>query len=180
MKHFEDIEDIALDNYGLFTARESKELGIAGSELNRWVRAGRIERLGQGVYRLMKRVPTPYDRYAEACALAGRGACLYGESVLEMLGLGMANPRKMMVAVPDRARRSVPAWMDVLPRKAPRTTFIEGIPAQMVGDAILSCRESIMTDRLVAAAESARSNGYITKIEYEAVMKELANGKKAE
>ena len=180
MKHFDNIQDLALDNYGLFTASESKEFGIVGSELNRWVQTGRIERLGQGVYRLMKRASTPYDRYAEACALAGKGACLYGESVLEMLGLGMANPRKMTVAVSGRARRSVPAWISVLPHMPINGTFVEGIPVQQVADAILSCRKSIMTDRLVAATRDARTGGYITKAEYMNIMRELADGEETE
>ena len=79
MTHFDDIYEIAADNYGLVTFAEAREAGATGGELGRWVAQGRLERRGRGTYRLVRRTPTPYDRYAEAVALVatqiGRASC---------------------------------------------------------------------------------------------------------
>ena len=68
----------------------------------------------------------------------------------------------------------------MLPHMPINGTFVEGIPVQQVADAILSCRKSIMTDRLVAATRDARTGGYITKAEYMNIMRELADGEETE
>ena len=78
MAHFDDIYELAADNYGLITSAEAKNLGVAKSELNRWVGMGRLLKRGQGVYKLVRYVPTEYDRYAEAVALVGDGSFLFG------------------------------------------------------------------------------------------------------
>lgn len=88
MAHFDDIYELAADNYGLITSAEAKNLGVAKSELNRWVGMGRLLKRGQGVYKLVRYAPTEYDRYAEAVALVGDGSFLFGEAVLAMHGLG--------------------------------------------------------------------------------------------
>ena len=75
MAHFDDIYDIAADGYGIIT-------DAAPSEFNRWCADGRLLRRGHGGYKLARRVPTPYDAYAEAVELVGGGAYLHGESVL--------------------------------------------------------------------------------------------------
>ena len=81
MTHFDDIYEIAADNYGLVTFAEAREAGATGGELGRWVAQGRLERRGRGTYRLVRRTPTPYDRYAEAVALVGPGSVVWGDSV---------------------------------------------------------------------------------------------------
>ena len=53
MTHFDDIYEIAADNYGLVTFAEAREAGATGGELGRWVAQGRLERRGRGTYRLV-------------------------------------------------------------------------------------------------------------------------------
>lgn len=108
MAHFDDIYELAADNYGLITSAEAKNLGVAKSELNRWVGMGRLLKRGQGVYKLVRYVPTEYDRYAEAVALVGDGSFLFGEAVLAMHGLALANPRHISVGTTKRVRRELP------------------------------------------------------------------------
>ena len=86
------IYEIAAGNFGLVTSAEAREAGVTNNELVQYARRGRIERVGQGVYRLARRVPEPNDAYALAIALVGPGAYLYGEAVLGMLGLCPTNP----------------------------------------------------------------------------------------
>lgn len=175
MKHFDYIYDIATDNYGIVTAAQAREEGIAGAELNRWCKNGWLDRRGQGVYKLTRWVPTPYDSYAEALALVGEGSYLRGESVLAMHDLALVDPRAFEVAAPRRVRKNLPPWVEPVPaRKGERTTFYDGIRSQRVADAIRECRSFVMPDRLADAARKARQEGLITAREYEDLEKELA------
>ena len=174
MKHFDYIYEIAADNYGLVTAAEAREGGIASVELRRWVADGRLERKGQGVYKLTRYIPTRYDKFAEACAVVGDDAYLYGESVLAMFDLALVNPAFLTVATPTRRRKKLPSWVRVVPADGGKVTSNEGIPSQSVADAIRSCRGTVMDDRLAQAVEDARTQGLVTHAEYEELKKEFA------
>ena len=79
---------MASERYGLITVEDAAQLGIHRKQLLVWEAMGRLERCGRGVYRLDHYLPTPYDHYAEAIALVGRGAVIYGDAVLAMHNLG--------------------------------------------------------------------------------------------
>ena len=144
MAHFDDIYELAADNYGLITSAEAKNLGVAKSELNRWVGMGRLLKRGQGVYKLVRYVPTEYDRYAEAVALVGDGSFLFGEAVLAMHGLALANPRHISVGTTKRVRRELPEWVQPVTVSGRTVTSYEGIPSQSLAEAILECRGIVM------------------------------------
>jgi predicted transcriptional regulator of viral defense system len=113
MARFDDIYEIAADNYGLVTFAEALEAGVTSVELRRFVIDGRLERLGQGVYKLTKYISTVYDQYAEAVALVGPSSYIQGESVLAMHNLALVNPLRTSVATPKRTRRNglaTPNW----------------------------------------------------------------------
>ncbi len=175
MAHFDDIYDTAIDNYGLVTAAQAREENVTSVELRRWCKNGRLERRGQGVYKLTRWVPTPYDSFAEALALVGDGSYLRGESVLAMHGLALVDPRVIQVATPKRVRRSLPAWVVTVPaRETDKTTFYEGIRSQRIADAIRDCRKSVMPERLAEAAKQARREGLVTAKEFDELERELA------
>lgn len=175
MKHYDYIYDVAFDNHGIVTAAQAREEGVTGVELNRWCKSGRLERRGQGVYKLVRWVPTPYDAYAEALALVGEGSYLRGESVLAMHGLALVDPRAIQVATPRRVRRNLPSWVVAVPaEKNDVVTFYEGIRSQRVADAIRECRRSVMPERLIDAATQARREGLVTVGEYNELEGELA------
>ena len=174
MAHFDDIYELAADNYGLITSAEAKNLGVAKSELNRWVGMGRLLKRGQGVYKLVRYVPTEYDRYAEAVALVGDGSFLFGEAVLAMHGLALANPRHISVGTTKRVRRELPEWVQPVTVSGRTVTSYEGIPSQSLAEAILECRGIVMGERLKSAVEDARREGLITKDEFEHLRKELS------
>lgn len=174
MTKFDDIYEIAADNYGLVTTAEAEAAGVTRVEVARYAAQGRLERRARGVYRLVRWVPTPYDRFAEAVAVVGAGAVLYGEGVLAMLELANANPRRVPVAVDDRVRKTVPAWVEVVrPREAGRRASYMGVPCQHVADAILACRGKIMDERLAQAATDARREGWIDASEERRIREEL-------
>jgi len=175
MTKFNDIYELAADNYGLITSAQAREIGVTNNELVQYARRGKVERIGQGLYRLTHYVPTPYDSYAEAVALVGPEAYLYGESVIAMHELAPTNPTNMHVATPKRVRRKMPKYMKVTQvtgGNAP--TIYEGIPSQTVADAIRSCRGKIMDNRLRDATLTARAKGYLTRAEEQDLLKELS------
>lgn len=167
MAHFDDIYEIAADNYGLVTFAEAKEAGITGGELDRWVAQGRLVRRGRGTYRLAKHIPTPYDRYAEAVTLVGPGSVVWGDSVLAMLDLAYENPPVIYVAPARRVRRTLPTWVKLVDERVDERTSYEGVPCQALPEAIHACRGHVLPERLADAVRDARARGFITRAEAE-------------
>lgn len=175
MTKFNDIYEIAADNYGLITSAQAREIGVANNELVQYAKRGKVEHIGQGLYRLAHHVPTPYDSYAQAVALIGPEAYLYGESVIAMHELAPTNPTYIHVATPKRVRRKLPAYMKVVQRlEKDETTVYEGIPSQTVADAIRSCCGRMMDDRLRDATIAAREKGYLTRVEEQELLEEFS------
>lgn len=173
MRLYDRIYDIAADNYGLVAAAEAKAVGASDKELSRLASEGRLERIGYGLYRIKHHVPGLLDPYAEAVALVGSEAYLFGESVMAMLQLTSTNPQRITVATAKRVRRKIPSWLRVVKRDGnDEVTTYEGIPAQTVAAAIASCKGVLMDDRLIEAAENARMQGLLTRDE-EANLKDL-------
>lgn len=174
MTHFDDIYEVAIDNYGLITTSEAKKLGVTRPELLRFEKAGWLERRGHGVYRISKYTPTPHDQYAEAVTLVGSGAYLHGESVLAMHDLALVNPVKTSVATTKRIRKKLPAWVQVVAAKSTdEVTNYEGISSQSVADAIRFCKGRVMQDRLADALNKAASAGLLTEKSKAGLQKEL-------
>lgn len=172
-KYGDIIYEIAAGNFGLVTSAEARAAGVTNNELVQYARRGRVERVGQGVYRLARRVPEPNDAYALAVALVGPGAYLYGEAVLGMLELCPTNPAYIHVATPRRVRRALPGYLRVVRTPgAGAGAVYDGIPCQCVADAIRSAAH-VMPDRLADAADRAREEGYLTRAEHDAIMEEL-------
>ena len=174
MKHFDEVYEIAADNYGLITAAQAKEAGIVGAELHRYVAAGWLRKLGHGLYKITRYIPTEYDAYAEAVMQVGEGAYLYGEAVLAMHGLALVSPAKITVATSKRKRKRLPGWIDVVTPKEPVEPASDmGIPSQSVAAAIRTCKGRIMPERLLNAVEDAQSKGLLTLREYDELKGEL-------
>jgi hypothetical protein len=180
MTKFDDIiYEIAVGNFGLVTSAEAREAGVTNNELVQYARRGRIERVGQGVYRLARRIPEPNDAYALAVALVGPDAYLYGEAVLGMLELCPVNPAYIHVATPKRVRRELPKYLRVVHTPGTRAGVVyDGIPCQRVADAIRSAAH-VMPVRLADAADRARDEGYLTRDEHDAILEELGCGHEA-
>ena len=174
MTNYDDIYEEAADNYGLITRARANKLGISDKELSRLTSNGRLTRLGHGVYRVKHHAIGELDPYAEAVALAGENAFLYGESVLAMFSLCPTNPAKMLVASPRRVRRNLPEGTKVISGSDEADiTAYEGIPSQKVSAAIRACMSTIMPERLIEAAHEARRLGLITEEEEGSLMMEL-------
>jgi len=166
MSNYNIIYEHAADNYGLITSAEAKTLGIQNVELVKLAHRGRLQRVGYGVYRILHYIPTPYDKYAEAIALVGNDAAIYGESVLAMYGLALVNPMVIHVATKIRNRKKLPKHIKVLFLKKDfdRVDY-EGIPSQSIYNAILICKGTVMMERLLEAISEAEKQGLISEEE---------------
>jgi len=174
MKNYDTIYEYASDNYGLITSDAAKTLGIPNVELVKLAHRGRLRRLGHGVYRIIHYIPTAYDKYAEAVALVGSGATIYGESVLAMHGLALVNPAVIYIAVQSRIRKKLPTHIAVIYLKTGCATVeYEGILSQSVFEALLACKDTVMTGRLMDAVIEAERQGLISNIEAQIAGKEL-------
>ncbi|MCL2024408.1 MAG: hypothetical protein FWG78_01325 [Coriobacteriia bacterium] len=172
MTQYDDIYEIGADNYGLVTIAEVKKLGISRKVMNALTARGRLLRRGYGVYKLAHYIPTPYDVYAEAVALVGSNAYLYGESVISMLELAPTNPARIFVATPARVRKTLPEHIIVIKADYQPTNY-DGVPSQSVTDAIRASMKSVMPDRLIDTVEEARRQGYIKETERIELLDEL-------
>lgn len=163
MSYFDDIYEVAADNYGLVTTADAAAMGIRGNELVRMAERGLLVRRGYGVYRLARYIPTAYDPYAEAVALVGPGGYLFGESVVALLGLAPTDPRWIWVATPRRVRRNLPGSVRVVRvggGYAP--TLYEGIPSQEIRDALFACVGKMSRDKLLPAVRESVRRGLLT------------------
>jgi len=175
MTHWEAINEIGLDNYGIVTTDDAKGVCNPSIELPRWTKTGRLENLGRGVYRLSQYTPSEYDQYAVAVALVGKEAIVYGMSVLAMHNLALVNPSKVYVATGMRRRRQLPQWIELIrPPKGTKRDDFNGVRSQSVADAIRTCKGSLMRERLVSAVIDAKRRGLIDHHEAQDLEKEFA------
>ena len=175
MKSFDAIYEIASGNYGLVTAKQSQAVGVSSRELSRWVKSGRLEHVERGVYRISNFPASQFDQFAAAVEAVGEDAYLYGESVIGMLGLAATNPTWIHVATARRVRKQLSDGIRI--HKVPagyQPSYYEGIRAQSVANAIVSCRGAVMNDRLREALASGVERGYVGSDEARLVRRELA------
>jgi len=176
MSYYDEIYEYAADNYGLITSGEAKAIGIPNVELVKLAHRGRLTRIAQGVYRVEHYIPTALDRYAEAVAIVGGGAYIFGESVLAMHGLALVNPAAVYVATPERIRKKLPQGIaTVLMKETGQVTHYEGIASQSVYDALLACRNAVMSERLLEAVDEALRQGLITESDAALARKEISH-----
>jgi predicted transcriptional regulator of viral defense system len=181
MSYYDDIYEYAADNYGLITSAEAKIANIPCGELVKLAHRGRLVRLGHGVYRVEHYIPTVLDKYAEAVAIVGGDAYIFGESVLAMHGFALVNPTAIYVATTKPIRKKLPKYIAGIIRKnGDQRTHYEGIPSQSVFDALLICRDSVMSDRLLDAVNESRRQGLITESEAKIVRKEIHGIRKSD
>jgi hypothetical protein len=174
MTHFDYVYELAADNYGLVTFAQAQAVGVTSVELRRFVTTGRLERLGHGVYKLVRYIPTPYDQYAEAVALVGPGSYIHGESVLALHNLAMVNPLRTTVTATRRTRKKLPNWIQVVGMdSSDEVLTYEGIPCQSVAGALRFCRNHLMRHRLKDAVRTAIHQGLIDEATGRSLRKEL-------
>jgi predicted transcriptional regulator of viral defense system len=131
-----------------FRPKQLEAMGIGYDTLIDLVRAGNVERVARGLYRLMEAEPTEHYSVAAVCARApGLIVCLL--SALRVHGLGTRVPAEVWIAVHHKARPprirgisvrmvrfSGAAWTHGI-----EDTTFEGVPARITNPArtIVDC-----------------------------------------
>ena len=171
---FDEIAELAIDNYGIVTAAEAVKLGVALKDVHEWVHSGRLEKVGRGVFRLRNYPYNEYCHYAEAVALVGDGAWICGDSVLAMHNLALVNPLRICVATTKRVRRTLPEWIEVVKKSGDEDKDdFNGIPCQNLASVLIEVKGRLMLERLHQAIAEARGRGLLSVPDNERVKKEF-------
>ena len=174
MTHFEQIELLASDLHGYFTASRARGLGILSCELDRWMKRGRLENPARGVYRLANYPSSEAEPYVLAVLSAGEGAFLFGESVLAMLNLVPAEAGPIRVGSSSRVRRKRSARLQIVHVEAGCDVVnYEGLAVQPLAEAIRAARGRVRHDRRMRAVEEGFRQGFLEISEYRSLRKEL-------
>lgn len=165
-----DLWELAASRYGVVTVAEAEDAGVPAVEVRKLAARGALRAYGQGVYTHRDVPTTSFTEPMIAVALAGDGAFLHRESVLNLLGLGQFNPPKVRVGTRRRVRRRLPEWMELENRPDvpdEDLTGHEGVPATTVRRALEDMRDRMPPDRWEAVADEALRRDLI--VEREAV-----------
>lgn len=164
MGYRNDLWEIAATHHGLVTVAEAEDAGVPAVEVRKLASRGALRPYGKGVY-LHREVPaSALTEPAAAVALAGEGAFLHREAVLDLLGLGQFNPRRIRVGTRRRVRRTLPGWMDLEHRTdVPDAdlTHHEGIPTTTVRRALEDMQDRMPPERWANLVDEARQRQLI-------------------
>jgi predicted transcriptional regulator of viral defense system len=87
-----------------FRPRDLEPLAVSFPELQRLVTAGRIEKIGRGLYRLAAVEPDEFETVAMVSSAVPSGiVCLL--SALRIHGIGTQSPREVWIALDRKARK---------------------------------------------------------------------------
>lgn len=175
MNYRQTVREIALDQYGYVTTTDAADAGVPAVELRKLASRGALINVAYGLYRLADARPTEYDQFAEALLRVGDGAYLRGDAVLALHHLALVNPRRIRVGVARRVRAALPDFIELREEERPKSelTDYEGLRSTTVAEALLDCRNQVMTERLVDAAKQAKAAGLLTGREYARVRRAL-------
>ncbi|MGO2633089.1 MAG: type IV toxin-antitoxin system AbiEi family antitoxin domain-containing protein [Galactobacter sp.] len=171
-----DLWELAGNRNGAVTVAEAEDAGVPAVEVRKLAARGALRGYGQGVYTHRDVPATRFTEPMVAVALAGEGAFLHRESVLDLLGLGQFNPPKVRVGTRRRVRRTLPEWMELenrpdVPDKD--LTDYEGIPATSVRRALEDMRDRMPPDRWGAVVDEAVRRDLIGELDVAAVRRWL-------
>ena len=153
-----DLWELAASPNSVVTVAEAEYAGVPAVEVRKLAARGAVRGYGQGVYTHRDVPMSPFTEPTIAVALAGAGAYLHRDSVLDLLGLGQFNPPKVRVGTRRRVRRTLPEWMELENRPDvpdEDLTRYEGIQATTVGRALEDMRDRMPPDRWEAMVNEA-------------------------
>lgn len=164
MGYRHDLWEIAAEQHGVVTIAEAEDAGVPAVEVRKLAHRGALQAYGKGVY-IHRSVPTTdLTEPAVAVALAGDGAFLERETVLDLLGLGQFNPHRIRVATRRRVRRILPEWVELETRvdvPDEDLTRYEGIPVTTVRRALADVHDRMPPERWKTLVEQARQREMI-------------------
>lgn len=168
MGYRHDLWEIAAEQHGVVTVSDAEDAGVPAVEVRKLAHRGALRAYGKGVY-IHRDVPTTaLTQPAAATAMAGDGAFLEREAVLDLVGLGQFNPHRIRVATRRRVRRTLPEWIDLeMRRDIPDgdLTHYEGIAATTVRRALSDIHGRIPPERWRALVDQASRRDLIDDLD---------------
>lgn len=164
MGYRHDLWEIAASRNGVVSVAEAEDIGVPAVEVRKLAARGALRSYGQGVYTHCDVPTTPFTESTVAVALAGAGAFLDRESVLDLLGLGQFNPPRVRVGTRRRVRRTLPEWMELENRpdvSDADLTVHEGVPGTTVRRALEDMKHRMPPDRWEALVGEASRRGLV-------------------
>ncbi|HWH27238.1 MAG TPA: type IV toxin-antitoxin system AbiEi family antitoxin domain-containing protein [Pseudolysinimonas sp.] len=166
MGYRHELWEIAASRNGVVTVAEAENAGVPAVEVRKLAARGALRAYGQGVYKHREVPTTPLTEPTIAVALAGAGAFLHRESVLNLFDLGQFNPPKIRVGTHRRVRRVLPGWMELESRPDVADEDLiryESIPATTVWRALEDMQHRIPPDRWETLVEEALRRDLISE-----------------
>jgi predicted transcriptional regulator of viral defense system len=164
-----DIYEIAEGQHGYFTASEAKAAGILPDTVVKMARRGVIERISQGVYRIVNFPVFTHGQLIEATLWPHEGVrgVISHESALSFHELSDVSPAKVHITLPTshRVRRAVPPYLIVHHADLPPSDreIIEGIHVTTPRRSIMDAHRAHLGPALIRQAiEDGRRSGRLT------------------
>ena len=169
---YDAVHELALEQHGVFTPAQAREIGVQGTALTMMVNRGRLVRLAHGLLRDLGAPISPWTQYA-AAVMWPRGVTgvLSHETALALLDLSDANPSVIHVTVPKghrpRRRRTLRGTVlhhaDLTPEE---TMSVEGLPVTKLWRTIQDCAATHLGPALLRQAiDEGHAKGYLTERE---------------
>lgn len=168
--------EIAADTKGIITLATAEEVGVPAVEVRKLAHRGALKRIGQGVYIVPFFAHSQARDALEAVKVVNEDAFIRGESVLSMLNIGLANPRKIQVGTKKRIRRNVPnhiAIEQIPPRKEVEITYYQDVPCESLSSVFEGLIGKEIMSRLERSIQEAEDLRYLDASEAKRLLKKL-------
>jgi predicted transcriptional regulator of viral defense system len=168
---YNNLADIAADQYGFVTTADARNSGIDPHRLLEMAKRGQLDRCGTGVYRVPLIPATSLDSYMLATLWPRKASAVIShDSALDLYGLSDVNPAKIHITVPrdHRPRRQIPQQYEIHREDlAPEEiTSREGIPVVTPSKAIRQAHTAHLgLELLHQAIEDGQEQGLLNRQE---------------
>lgn len=161
-------------NHGVITIAMASEVGVPAVELRKLTQRGALERVGRGVYRIPFADLNDWEHAAELLSSVGGSAYIRGSSVLQLLNIGVSNPRFTEVATTKRFRKSPPFGARVVQaRKSDSVVNMRGLRVQSLAQVLSELMPVTIPSRMQTDIQEALDLQLIAKSEYDKLMREF-------
>lgn len=177
---YDTVHELALDQHGVFTSAQARNLGVHPKTLWAMANRDRIKRLSFGVYQDLGAPLTPWTQYMSAVLWPqGMTGVLSHQTALSLMELSDVNPARIHLTIPVGyrvRRRQVPGvlvlhWADLSEEDV---GSVEGVPVTKAARTIRDCAEAHIGPALLRQTlEDGIRTGWLRRKEAEGLKREL-------
>ncbi|HEX2023715.1 MAG TPA: type IV toxin-antitoxin system AbiEi family antitoxin domain-containing protein [Acidimicrobiales bacterium] len=169
------LQELARDQYGVFTYAQALGLGATASAIKHRLRGGAWDSLAEGVYRLPGVPESWRQRLLALVFAAGPDAAASHRSAAALLGVPGFGPGPLEVSTPRPRRHRNPSAIVHRSRAFPpgHLTMIDGIRTTRVARTLVDLAAVLPSSRTERAVENCLSAGLVTVSGLRAMTDEL-------